>query len=70
MPATERVAHNEAITATLIQVLSIWPGMLIGFYWPFKREYDPRDLVSLLRQIGKIDRMANDQGAPRGACKQ
>ncbi len=48
MPAAERAAHSEAITAALIQVLSSLPGALIGFYWPFKGEYDPRPLVRSL----------------------
>ncbi len=52
MPAAERAAHSEAITAALIQVLSSLAGALIGFYWPFKGEYDPRPLVRFLHTEG------------------
>ena len=52
MPATKRVARSEAITAALVQVLSSCPGALIGFYWPFKGEYDPRPLVRSLHAKG------------------
>lgn len=52
MPASQRAAHNEAITAALIQALPSCPGALIGFYWPFKGEYDPRALVRALHAQG------------------
>jgi len=52
MPADERAAHSEAITAALAQVLPSCRGTLIGFYWPFKGEYDPRPLVRLLHGQG------------------
>ena len=48
MSSTERIAHSEAITATLLKILPSQPGTLIGFYWPFKGEYDPRGLARLL----------------------
>ncbi len=48
MPAEERAAHSEAITAALAQVLPSCRGTLIGFYWPFKGEYDPRPLARSL----------------------
>jgi 5-formyltetrahydrofolate cyclo-ligase len=43
---------NRAITVRLEQALQALPGdRMIGFYWPFKGEYDPRALVrSLLKQ--------------------
>jgi len=52
MPAAERAAHNEAITAALIQVLSSFSAALIGFFWPFKGEYDPRPFVRSLHAKG------------------
>jgi 5-formyltetrahydrofolate cyclo-ligase len=52
MPAAERAARSEAITAALLQALPARPGALIGFYWPFKGEYDPRALVRLLHAQG------------------
>lgn len=48
MPAEERAVHGEAITAALAHVLASCRGMLIGFYWPFKGEYDPRPLARSL----------------------
>jgi len=48
MSAGERAAHSEAITEALAQVLPSCRGTLIGFYWPFKGEYDPRPLARSL----------------------
>jgi 5-formyltetrahydrofolate cyclo-ligase len=52
IPRDERDALNRAVTARLEQALQALPGdRMIGFYWPFKGEYDPRALVrSLLKQ--------------------
>jgi 5-formyltetrahydrofolate cyclo-ligase len=52
MSATERAGRNEAITAALMQALAPPVGMLIGFYWPFKGEYDPRPLARSLHGKG------------------
>jgi 5-formyltetrahydrofolate cyclo-ligase len=52
MSATERAGRNEAITAALTRALAPSPGMLIGFYWPFKGEYDPRPLARSLHAQG------------------
>jgi len=52
MPAAERAVRSEAITAALVQVLPPCPGALIGFYWPFKGEYDPRSLARSLHARG------------------
>jgi 5-formyltetrahydrofolate cyclo-ligase len=52
MSATERAARSEAITTALMHVLAACPGALIGFYWPFKGEYDPRRLVRSLHAEG------------------
>jgi len=52
MSAADRAARSEAITAALLQALPSCPGALIGFYWPFKGEYDPRALVRLLHGQG------------------
>jgi len=52
MPAGERTSRSEAITAALAQALPSCHGALIGFYWPFKGEYDPRDLVRSLHARG------------------
>ncbi len=52
LPAGERAARSEAITAALLAALPSHSGALIGFYWPFKGEYDPRALVRLLHAQG------------------
>jgi len=52
MPDAERAACSGAITAALVQVLPSRPGALIGFYWPFKGEYDPRALARSLHAKG------------------
>lgn len=45
LPAAERAAAGDRITARLKALLAASPGHLVGFYWPFKGEYDPRPLV-------------------------
>jgi 5-formyltetrahydrofolate cyclo-ligase len=52
LSAAERVAASERITAQLEAALAEAPGRLVGFYWPFKGEYDPRPLVRSLHQAG------------------
>ena len=52
LPTAGRAVRSEAITAALIQILPSCPGALIGFYWPFKGEYDPRPLARLLHANG------------------
>jgi 5-formyltetrahydrofolate cyclo-ligase len=52
MPAAARSAHSAAIKAALLQTLPSAPGKLIGFYWPFKGEYDPRPLARCLHTKG------------------
>jgi 5-formyltetrahydrofolate cyclo-ligase len=45
MSATARAAHAASAGATLRRLLvGMQPGIL-GFYWPFKGEFDPRPLV-------------------------
>lgn len=52
LSAAERAAHGEAITMALTKVLSFFSAALIGFFWPFKGEYDPRPLVRSLHAKG------------------
>jgi 5-formyltetrahydrofolate cyclo-ligase len=52
MPAAERAAASARITARLNAALKDAPGRLVGFYWPFKGEYDPRPVVRALHQAG------------------
>ncbi|MBO1074540.1 5-formyltetrahydrofolate cyclo-ligase [Roseomonas marmotae] len=52
LPAATRAAGSEAITGALHQILASSPGRLVGFYWPFKGEYDPRPLARALHAGG------------------
>jgi 5-formyltetrahydrofolate cyclo-ligase len=51
LTAEERSAATGRITARLEQLLASEPQCL-GFYWPFRGEYDPRPLVRALHQKG------------------
>lgn len=52
VPRDVRARWDGAVTALLEQALPA-PGRLrIGFYWPFKGEYDPRALARSLRDRG------------------
>ena len=52
MPDADRVSQSAQITEVLAQLLPARPGALIGFYWPFKGEYDPRPLARSLHAQG------------------
>ena len=51
LTSEERSAATQRITARLEQLLATEPRCL-GFYWPFRGEYDPRPLVRGLHQRG------------------
>jgi 5-formyltetrahydrofolate cyclo-ligase len=44
LPPEERRRRGAAIEATLREVIAARPGIL-GVYWPFRAEFDPRGLV-------------------------
>jgi 5-formyltetrahydrofolate cyclo-ligase len=48
----DRANHNAKVSSVLGQILEAIEGKLVGFYWPFKAEYDPRPLVRLLQAKG------------------
>jgi 5-formyltetrahydrofolate cyclo-ligase len=49
----DRADCNEAITARLLPLLPPQAALRsIGFYWPFKGEYDPRPLMRSLHGLG------------------
>lgn len=48
----DRAEHAAAVTALLTKILEPEKDRLIGFYWPFKGEYDPRPLVRSLHASG------------------
>ncbi|HTQ32551.1 MAG TPA: 5-formyltetrahydrofolate cyclo-ligase [Stellaceae bacterium] len=47
MPPAERRAAGEQIAAQLQNIVAQLPGVL-GIYWPFRAEFDPRPLVDAL----------------------
>jgi 5-formyltetrahydrofolate cyclo-ligase len=51
LSSADRAAASDRITGRLNKLLEQAPGCL-GFYWPFKGEYDPRPLVRALHQRG------------------
>ncbi|SPE21976.1 hypothetical protein SBBP1_150010 [Burkholderiales bacterium] len=51
-PAEERRGWSLAISLHLLHALPWRAGLVIGFCWPYKAEYDPRPLLRTLRQRG------------------
>jgi 5-formyltetrahydrofolate cyclo-ligase len=52
LTAVERTAHATAVERSLQDVLGRDFGGVLGFYWPFKGEYDPRPFVRKLQGSG------------------
>jgi 5-formyltetrahydrofolate cyclo-ligase len=48
----ERQQWNASITQLLTELFPILQEMIIGFYWPFKGEFDPRFAIHSLRMSG------------------
>jgi 5-formyltetrahydrofolate cyclo-ligase len=48
----DREPWSERITTAILHQLKMNPPTLLGFYWPFKGEYDPRSLVRGLHAQG------------------
>jgi 5-formyltetrahydrofolate cyclo-ligase len=48
----DRAEWSERITAAILLRLDDRPPGLLGFYWPFRGEYDPRGIVRLLHAQG------------------
>jgi 5-formyltetrahydrofolate cyclo-ligase len=48
LPRDEREGANASIGAALEQLTRRRGGRLVGFYWPFKGEFDPRPLARRL----------------------
>ena len=51
MPPAERRAKGERIAASLREIVAARSGIL-GIYWPFRAEFDPRPLVDSLVAAG------------------
>jgi len=52
VPVPTRRDWSLAISLMLMQALPVRAGMVVGFCWPMKAEYDARPLMRLLRQRG------------------
>ncbi len=48
----ERRHKNGVITEQLLQAFPMQPDTIVGLYWPFKGEFDPRFLVRAWRAAG------------------
>ncbi len=52
-PPGERHERSRAIEAALRGWwLEAWPGAVLGVYWPFQAEFDPRPLIEWLTAAG------------------
>ena len=49
---TDRKAWNKAITQHLIEGFPQLAAMVVGLYWPYKGEFDPRHAVRHFRERG------------------
>jgi 5-formyltetrahydrofolate cyclo-ligase len=47
-----RLAWNDAITALLLEGFPDLRTMVVGFYWPFRGEFDPRPAIQRLMEDG------------------
>ena len=52
LPPAERRAMGQRITTALQEIVAARPGVL-GIYWPFRAEFDPRPLVDGLVSAGR-----------------
>ncbi|MGH1575071.1 5-formyltetrahydrofolate cyclo-ligase [Methylobacterium sp. P31] len=50
--AEDRSAWSERISRALELALEPYAGRLIGFYWPFRGEHDPRGVLTAMRERG------------------
>jgi len=48
VPPTQRRDWGQAIELRLRTLLQGQPGMVLGVYWPFQAEFDPRPLIDWL----------------------
>ncbi len=52
LPPSERRAKGVDITRLLLQTFAIGSGQVVGLYWPFKGEFDPRHAARAWRANG------------------
>jgi 5-formyltetrahydrofolate cyclo-ligase len=62
----ERQQWDASITQLLTELFPVLQAMIVGFYWPFKREFDPRFVIHWLRMGGATAALPEVQrkGAP------
>jgi 5-formyltetrahydrofolate cyclo-ligase len=53
LPRAERRAMGERITDALQQIVGACPAGILGIYWPFRAEFDPRPLVDAFVATGR-----------------
>lgn len=54
LPAAQRAAMGERMTALLRAAVPLRPGSVVGFCWPFKAEFDARFAVRHWREQGAV----------------
>jgi len=54
LPAAQRLAWGERMTALLCEAVPLRPGTVVGFCWPFKAEFDARFAVRYWREQGAV----------------
>ena len=52
IPAPQRRQWNQAITRWLVEEFPILQWMVVGSYWPYQGEFDPRFAIRRLRSCG------------------
>ncbi|GJD93623.1 5-formyltetrahydrofolate cyclo-ligase [Methylobacterium iners] len=50
--ASDRAAWSDNISRALLEALDSSNATIIGVYWPFRGEYDPREVMANLRDRG------------------
>jgi 5,10-methenyltetrahydrofolate synthetase len=48
----QRLAWNDAVTTYLLEGFPNLKTMVVGFYWPFRGEFDPRPAIRRLMEEG------------------
>ena len=49
--ATHRT-YSEAVTSAVLNRVDLFKGKLLGFYWPFRREFNPLPIVKRHLELG------------------
>lgn len=54
IPLSERRRYDALMTGTLLREVTPAKGAVIGFYWPMKGEFDPREAIQRWREAGCV----------------